>query len=448
MPRRAAGVSRRSWLGTVAAHVLAAPAGALHLAACAGGTDTAPHPTPQPRVTPVQLYFSGGSAEQQLFTALKQAFERRSPQFRLDLLFVHSEIETLLGLLAAGTPPDVFWNRVRTSQALMRRKGALVDLLPLMQRDKVAQDDFWPSAVRAYTYEGGYFGLPTSAAGNAVYFNKVAFREAGIPTPDLLQKQGKWSWDTLVDTARKLTRAGTGGMRRYGFMRPAGLALTVQYMWQNGGMPFSDDRTESLLTTPEVVDAMEWVTDLVLKHRVTPPVGAPGEPDFSTNALVGMQQADRSLLPTARRAISSGAIDPGMVVAPKGPREATVCGDDLAASMLTGAKAPAAAWAFAKWWSSVEGQLLVLRSGLSYTARRSLARNSSFLEQALQPWEDTDTYYRGLSRTAVFPVTPRFPEVVRLFDEQERLAHAGEKPVRQAMAAAHQAIAPLLKEPF
>jgi hypothetical protein len=42
----------------------------------------------------------------------------------------------------AGTPPDVSWNRVRTSQVLIRREGSLVDLVPLMKRDNLTQDDF------------------------------------------------------------------------------------------------------------------------------------------------------------------------------------------------------------------------------------------------------------------------------------------------------------------
>jgi ABC-type glycerol-3-phosphate transport system substrate-binding protein len=157
-------VPRRRWLATVATPLLAAPAGAAVLAAC----DGAPASRLGAGPSAVQFYFSGGTPEQQLYTSLKEAFERQYPKYTLDLLLADSEIEKLLALMAAGTPPDVFWNRVRTSQVLMRREGSLVDLLPLMKRDKLTQDDFWPSAVKAYTYKGGYYGLPTSASSNAV----------------------------------------------------------------------------------------------------------------------------------------------------------------------------------------------------------------------------------------------------------------------------------------
>jgi ABC-type glycerol-3-phosphate transport system substrate-binding protein len=270
----------------------------------------------------------------------------------------------------------------------------------------------------------------------------------GAPLPTDLERQGKWNWDTLTDTARQLTRTDASGKKFYGFVRPSGLVLTVMYMWQNGGTPFSDDRTRSLLTTPEVVGAVQFVTDLVLQRQVATPVISPDAPDFRKNALVAMEQGGRYLLPEATPAMQSGAIDPGMVVAPKGPKAATTRGDDLAASVLKSTKVLEAAWAYAKLWSSEEGQLIVLKSNRSYTARRSIARNQTILKQVLNPWEDGDTYFTGLNRTEVFPVTPKFPEVTAIFNREEKLAHSGDKTPRQAMETAHQEITPLLKEPF
>jgi maltose-binding protein MalE len=57
-------------------------------------------------------------------------------------------------------------------------------------------------------------------------------------------------------------------------------------------------------------------------------------------------------------------------------------------------------------------------------------------------------YFTGLDRTEVFPVTPKFPEVTAIFNREERAAHAAEQTPQQAMEAACQEIAPLLKEPF
>lgn len=427
--------------------VLAGAVAAPLLAACgqAGGQQPASREA-QPAT--VQFYFgTAGANEVQLYTTLKEGFEKKHPKYTLDLLPAENEIEKMLTLMAGGTPPDVYWNRVRHSQVMMRR-DVLVDLLPLMKRDKLAQDDFWPSAVKAYTHKGGYYGLPTSASSNAVYFNKHHFRQVGLALPNELEKQGTWNWDALLETSRKLTRTDAGGKKLWGFNRPTGLVLTVQYMWQNGGKPFSDDRTQCLVNSPECVGAVQFITDLVLKHQVATPVMAPDSPNFRTNAMVAMEQAGRFLLPGAAKAIESGAIEPGMVVAPKGPKAATTRGDDLAASIMKSSKAQEAAWAWAKYWASEEAQLEVLKSNRSYTSRRSIARNPTILKQVLNPWEDGEMYFTGLNRTEMFPVTPRFPEVTKIFNAEEKLAHAGEKTVKQAMDAAVHEITPLLKEAF
>jgi multiple sugar transport system substrate-binding protein len=443
----AGGYSRRASLATAA--TLGAASLPLWVAACGPGGGAQAPAAQETQPANVQFYFgTAGAPEIELYTKLKEGYERAHPRYTLELIPAENEIEKMLTMMAAGTSPDVYWNRVRTSQVIIRRDAAL-DILPLMRRDRVAQDDFWPSAVRAYTYKGGYFGLPTSASSNAVYFNKNHFRQVGAQLPTELERAGRWDWGALLETARRLTRTDASGKKVWGFLRPSGFVLTVQYMWQNGGKPFSDDRTQCLVGSPECGGAVQFITDLVLRHQVATPVTHPDSPDFRTNALVAMEQAGRFLLPGAQAAMASGLIDPGMVVAPKGPKANTTRGDDLAATLMKGTRVPEAAWAWAKYWASEEGQLAVLRSNRSYTSRRSIARNQSILQQVLNPWEDGETYFTGLNRGDVFPVVPKFiPQVADIFAREERAAHGGEKTVKAAMDTVVQEVMPLLKEPF
>ena len=197
--------------------------------------------------------------------------------------------------------------------------------------------------------------------------------------------------------------------------------------------------------------AEQWLADLSLRHQVSPPVGDPEDVDngYRVNGTLAMEQSGRYAMPGIVQGTQAGTVDPGMVVAPKGPKKDTTRGDDLAASILKTSKVVEAAWAYAKYWASEEGQLVVLKSNRSYTSRRSIARNAGVLKQVLNPWEDGEAYFTGLQRGEVFPVTPKFvPQVRDTFDREERLAHAGSKTVRDAMQTAHTEIAPLLKEPF
>ena len=327
-----------------------------------------------------------------------------------------------------------------------------MDVLPLMKRDKLTQDDFWPSAVKAYTYKGGYFGLPTSSSSNALYYNKEHFRQAGLPFPEELEKQGRWTWDALLETARRLTRARAGrGKKRFGFLRPTGLVLTVQYMWQNGGTPFSEDRTQCLLTSTSASGRCSSSPTWSLKHQVSP--GATPSRTPPTTAPTSASPWSRPGATCSRRpcrGCSPGAIDPGMVVAPKGPKKDTTRGDDLAASILKTTKVLEAAWAFAK--------LLGVRRGAADRAQvqpqlhlAALHRPQPGHPQAgALPWEDGETYFTGLQPHGRLPGHPEVhpPGAGHLRPRGARWPTPGRRRCAPRMDSACQEIAPLLKEPF
>lgn len=441
-------VTRRHWLTTAAVGGASLP---LVLTACGQPTSNTSAPKPAAGPATVQYLFNAsGGPDLQVHLDLKDAYERKYPQRTLELIQVPNDptlVEKLLAMLASNTEPDVFWNRVRTSQVFIRRE-VLANLDPYMKRDKIDKKDFWPSAIKAYTFNGGYFAYPTSASSNAVYYNKRHFAEAGLTPPPELEKKGTWDWNALLETSKKLTKTNAQGQKQFGFMRPGGLVLTVQYMWQNGGIPFTEDRKTCRLDSKECVGAVEFLVDLVRKHQVSPPIGAEGNPNFRTNFRVSMEQAGRYILPSLAPALESNSIEPGMVVAPKGPKQATTRGDDLGASILKSSKEMEATWDFAKLWGSDEGQLIVLKSNRSYTSRRSVARNQALLKQVLLPFEDAEAYLKGLERTEVFPVTPQFPDVMKIYATHLDAAYKGEETSRQAMEAACREIEPLLSQPF
>jgi multiple sugar transport system substrate-binding protein len=397
----------------------------------------------------VRVYFTGSPRHVQLLEDLKLAYERAYPKYTVDLVQGPDEIQKLLVMLAGGEPVDTFWNMVRNSWWLMRgQEGALLDLLPLAKRDKLGLDDFWPSAIKAHTYKGGFFTWPHSASSNAVYYNKEHFRRAGVPFPHDLEQQGRWDWEALVDAGRRLTGTdAVSGQQRFGFGRIGGLILTVQYMWQNGGKPVSDDRRQCLLPAAENVTAVQFVVDLVRKHQVSPPIGAEGNPGFETDFRISMVQAGRYFINGLVPALDSGSLDAGMVVAPRGARGNQTRGDDMGCSIISSSKAVDATWEFAKLWSSPDpGQVLTLKSNVTYTSRRSVARNPAVLKEVLYPWEDMEEYYKGLMHGEPFPVTARFPDVMNVYGREENLAYQGTKAVKQAMDDATTEIAPLLSE--
>jgi ABC-type glycerol-3-phosphate transport system substrate-binding protein len=119
----------------------------------------------------------------------------------------------------------------------------------------------------------------------------------------------------------------------------------------------------------------------------------------------------------------------------------------LAASILKSAANPDGAWAFAKMWTSDDGQKIVLESRRSFTARRSFAQ-SDWMKSNLLPWEDLPTYMTGLERTGVYVAPGHTGEVNAIFDRELDLAYLGEKSVKDATDTMKREIDVALKKPL
>jgi multiple sugar transport system substrate-binding protein len=447
MPRGS--VSRRGWLGATAgmtAGGVLAACGAGGTGGVGGGTSAA---APQIKTTEpatVQFLVDGapGTANFKVHEDVKKLFEAKFPQWKIEHNVVQNDpllVEKQLALIAAGNPADVFWNRVRTSQVFIRR-DVLLNVDPYIRRDKIDKNDFWPSAISAYTWQGGYYALPNSASSNVHIVNKRHFQEANVPLP-----AASWNWDQWLETSRKLTKTNALGQQQYGTWCTDALTNVCTFMWQNGGKPFSDDRKQCLLSSPENLYAMEWLADLVLKHKVAPVYGLTPKPEIANN-LVSNAAGGRNEVPGLTALVQQGSLDLTMVPAPRGPKGNKVRGDDLAASIMKTSRVIDPAWEFARLWASDEGQEIVLASTRSYTSRRSVAKNDAILKRTLQPWEIGSVWLDGLERTEVFPITPRFNDVRPIFDAEWAKAIKGEQTVRQALDISCQKIQPLLSEPF
>ena len=58
-------------------------------------------------------------------------------------------------------------------------------------------------------------------------FNKKIFQDAGEKTPDQYEKDGQWTWDTLLQVGQKLTK-GTGASKTFGYD-----SITNKLHWLN-----------------------------------------------------------------------------------------------------------------------------------------------------------------------------------------------------------------------
>jgi multiple sugar transport system substrate-binding protein len=102
-----------------------------------------------------------------------------------------------------------------------------------------------------------------------LFYNKRIFQDAGIPTPTELQKEGKWNWDTFVDSAKKLTidKGGSGKIDQWGLTGSA-QELAKHLIHSNNGLIFDEATTKVTLDSPEAMEALEMLNKLFNEYKV------------------------------------------------------------------------------------------------------------------------------------------------------------------------------------
>jgi multiple sugar transport system substrate-binding protein len=174
--------------------------------------------------------------------------------------------ERLLTHFTAGTAPDV----VALHSDWVHRFASLNFLLGLNPYlPEIGIEDFWPDMVKHFTYKDELYAIPSYGDVWGLAYNVDLYKEAGLDPEKPPQ-----SWEEELEHFKLLTKPeenqyGFGLFAKGGVHELASLINT--YIYQNGGKVLSDDYTKCLLGEPEAIEAIQFVADLYLKHKVCLP---------------------------------------------------------------------------------------------------------------------------------------------------------------------------------
>ncbi|HHV56032.1 MAG TPA: sugar ABC transporter substrate-binding protein [Firmicutes bacterium] len=190
-------------------------------------------------------------------------------QVRLEVIPYGEYWNKLPVALAGDAGPDVFWVNPNNYASLVMQ-GALLDLTPFLNQDPDAMANFrrmLPLLQRLYTFDDRVYAIPRDFDTIAVVYNADAVEEAGLEAP--AKVEATWDWNTFATYAQKLTKWKGDQMVRAGYML-AVWAQGIYYnpIWSNKGEIFSEDGKRCTLSSPAVVQAVQWLADLQLKLRV------------------------------------------------------------------------------------------------------------------------------------------------------------------------------------
>jgi len=221
----------------------------------------------------VSLFHGGQQAEADARIELLKAFNAKYPQIKTEHMYTPQETGAKLdSLLSAGTPPDIFYIANGADVTTRAARGNLQELGPLARRDKFDTSDMFESAMALYQLCGKQYAYPLDFPNQELYYNVELFEQSGVKAPPGNWTDATWTYDGFLDAARRLTKE-TGAGTQWGFLTGhTGFRNWWVWVAANGGELFDKDLKTCTLNEPPAVEALQFMQDLVFKHRVMPDV--------------------------------------------------------------------------------------------------------------------------------------------------------------------------------
>ena len=124
--------------------------------------------------------------------------------------------------------------------------------------------EFYPSVLNQYQVDGVQYALPVDATPLMLFYDEEYLANLGVPPPDT-----NWRWDDLARHAATLTRRSSSGIAlRWGLVARGERIFWA--LWQNEASLVDMDTLQCRLQEPAAVAALQFVHDLMHKHRVSP----------------------------------------------------------------------------------------------------------------------------------------------------------------------------------
>lgn len=438
------GITRRTVLGGGAAQVaLAAMAAAGAVAvACAPGGQQA-QPGAQAKLPPVVVFASNtGQADLPYFERFGKWFEEQNPGTKVDLVLPPGEGSyeaKMITMFAGGTYPDLFhlhFTRIRE----FWNKGTLAPIDQFIKNTRAAIDDFIPGTMVPYRIKGQVWGLPRDNATGVMYYNKELLAANGVKEPD-----ANWQWDTtFLEAAKLLTDLNKKqfGIAFPNVNRPSDQHLELYRTW--GADWYDADMKESKINSPQAVEAMQFMVDLRMKHRVAPMPGDTPTGDQFQNGWTAFTNQWQGYVRGVKLSNASFKWDvTPLFKGPRGAKAVSVVGT-TGHSIPKGAKTPEAGFQLMSFLVNEQVQKDMMAQGRWTTPR------TSFLKYAL-PTDGVPSRYQEaiidrLRQAQGYSTPVAFGDMSSIFTKEVTPALIGERPIKDALDAVKLQWDRLLKE--
>jgi multiple sugar transport system substrate-binding protein len=359
--------------------------------------------------------------------------------------------------MVAGNAPDVFTNHLAKYPEFVV-SNQLVDIQPLVERDKVDLSIYMGDLADLWTKDGARYGLPKDWDTISVIYNKEMLDAAGISVAEL--NEATWNpqdGGTFEELIAKLTldTNGNNGLSpdfdkenvvQYGYIpfpyNNTGNAYG-QTEWSHlavsNGWKFNDGLydTKYYYDDPKFIETMDWLQGMVVDKRYTPKfeeIASLGGNALFTSGKAALTTDGSWMIGTYS---GNSNFEVGFARLPLGPEGRKSMFNGLADSIWVGTDHPDEAWEWVKYLASPDCANVVGDAGVVFPAQEAAVERalvayqergldvSPFTEQALEP-----------DGTFLFPVTDNASEITDIMTEAMDSIFLGQAEPGEALPAA------------
>lgn len=439
-------LSRRAFMQS-----LGVAAGALALSGCVAPTAPASSESgaaAAPAEAPVAITYTNYSSgvDKELWDGIIASFHEKTPGVEVTYLPIPGDswgeyFDKVSTMIAGGNAPDVLRVAIEGIRLFVSRELAL-PIDNLIEGDEEITEfkaDVSEKLLEPFVIDGQTYGFPFDWNNMVMFYNTTMFAEAGLDTP-----KEDWTIDEWLETAKTLTKRAEGSTEAEVF----GFGTAVQYfagmipwIFNFGGNLLSDDWTESRVNSPEVLEAITFMRDLIWTHKVAPQAPSSHNDILNLAASGKLAMWGGGRWPTLTLT-TAGFFDFDVQYWPTGKDYMTNYGVG-AFPILNSTSHVAEAFTWVKYLTGVEAFTVITKLGQSIPARRSLAKSDAMFEL---PPANAAIYYESIDSRPARPVpSPAQYNVVEATMRRylgQILANEAEPQV--ALEAAHTEVSQIL----
>ncbi len=224
----------------------------------------------------LQFYFPvavGGKAANTI-DELTAEYVAKTPGVNIDAVYAGSYQDTITKVLTAvrgGNPPQLSVI-LSVDMFTLIEEDAIVAFEDLITSDaeRAWLEGFYPAFMENSQTGGKTYGVPFQRSTPVLYWNKEAFKEAGLD-PDTPPA----TWDEMVSFGKKLVKKdASGNVTQWGLRIPSSgfpYWLFQGLTTQNNAFLMNSDGNETYFDDPKVIEALQFLVDLSTKHNVMAP---------------------------------------------------------------------------------------------------------------------------------------------------------------------------------